>query len=125
MVGIAIWHAAIFVPDRFYGGIIGAFLAAVAGALVTGYLLPTPGVPPHNPPGLAEALWPMPGSALAIVAAYVYGARREPARARTLARGSGMGAPASAGQRLRARQPGTEDREKRDGTDRGTRIHNP
>lgn len=77
MMGIGIWHACILVPDRFYGGIIGAFLAAVVGALATGYLLPVPGVPPHNPPGLAEALWPMPGSLLALVATYLYGVRRE------------------------------------------------
>ena len=36
MVGVAVWHFAVLVPDRFVGGIIGAFLAAVAGALVTG-----------------------------------------------------------------------------------------
>ena len=30
MVGIALWHFAVLVPDRFWGGIVGAFLAAVA-----------------------------------------------------------------------------------------------
>jgi len=77
MMGIAIWHACILVPDRFYGGIIGAFLAAVTGAFASGYLLPAPGIPPHNPPGLAEALYAIPGSLLALVAAYAYGVRRE------------------------------------------------
>jgi hypothetical protein len=75
MVGIAFWHFAVLVPDRFVGGIIGAFLAALAGALVTGFLLPTPGIPTSNPPGLAEALWPIPGSVLALVASYLYGNR--------------------------------------------------
>ena len=42
MVGIAFWHFAVLVPDRFTGGIIGAFLAAVAGGLAAGYLLPSP-----------------------------------------------------------------------------------
>ena len=28
MMGIAIWHFAVFVPDHFWGGIVGAFLAA-------------------------------------------------------------------------------------------------
>ena len=77
MMGIAIWHACILVPDRFYGGIIGAFLAAVIGAFASGYLLPVPGIPPHNPPGLAEALYAIPGSLIALVAAYAYGVRRE------------------------------------------------
>ena len=52
MVGLAFWHFSVLVPDRFYGGVIGALVAAVAGALVSGYLLPTPGIPAHNPPGL-------------------------------------------------------------------------
>jgi hypothetical protein len=77
MIGVAFWHFAVLVPDRFYGGIIGALLAAVGGALVSGYLLPSPGIPPHNPPGITEALWPIPGSLLGLLAAYVYGVRRE------------------------------------------------
>jgi len=77
MVGIAIWHFAVLVPDRFYGGIIGAFLAAVAGAIAAGYLLPSPGLPDNNPPGLQEAVWPVPGAVLALAAAYAYGASRE------------------------------------------------
>jgi hypothetical protein len=32
MVGIALWHFAVLVPDRFWGAIIGAFLASLAGA---------------------------------------------------------------------------------------------
>jgi hypothetical protein len=82
MVGIAIWHFTVLVPDRFAGGIIGAFLVSVAGAVATGYLLPSPGVPASNPPGIQEALWPIPGTLLALAAAYAYGARRgnEPLR---------------------------------------------
>jgi uncharacterized membrane protein YeaQ/YmgE (transglycosylase-associated protein family) len=77
MMGIAVWHAAVLLPDRFYGGIIGAFIAAVAGACAAGYLLPVPGLPDRNPPGLSEALWPIPGSMVALAAAYAYGAYRE------------------------------------------------
>ena len=74
MVGIAIWHFTVLLPDRFIGGIIGAFLAAFAGALVSGYLLPEPGLPRANPPGVGEALWALPGTVLALVASYVWGA---------------------------------------------------
>src|SRR4051812_22622830 len=45
MMGIAIWHGCVLIPDRFYGGLIGAFLAAVFGAVGSGYLLPVPGIP--------------------------------------------------------------------------------
>jgi hypothetical protein len=80
MVGIAIWHFTVLLPDRFWGGIIGAFLAALAGGVLTGYALPEPGIPARNPPGLAEALWAIPGSLLALGASYAYGAWRERAR---------------------------------------------
>jgi hypothetical protein len=82
MVGIAIWHFTVLVPDRFAGGIIGAFLVSVAGAVATGYLLPSPGIPASNPPGIQEALWPIPGTLLALAAAYFYGVWRgnEPVR---------------------------------------------
>jgi hypothetical protein len=80
MVGVALWHFAILVPDRFYGGIIGAFLAAFGGGVLTGFLLPSPGVPLENPPGVAEALWAMPGALVALVVSYWYGARRDAAQ---------------------------------------------
>jgi uncharacterized membrane protein YeaQ/YmgE (transglycosylase-associated protein family) len=77
MIGVALWHLSVLVPDRFHGGIVGALMAAVGGALVSGYLLPAPGIPPHNPPGVAEALWPIPGALIALLATYLYGARRD------------------------------------------------
>ena len=36
MMGIAVWHFTVFLPDRFWGGIVGAFLAAIAGAALFG-----------------------------------------------------------------------------------------
>ena len=56
MLGIAVWHFAVLVPDKFTGGIIGAFLAALAGALAAGYLLPSPGVPTTRPADPPDAL---------------------------------------------------------------------
>jgi hypothetical protein len=35
-LGLAIWHFTIFVPDRFWGGIVGAFIGALIGANVSG-----------------------------------------------------------------------------------------
>ncbi len=80
MIGVAFWHFAALVPDRFWGGIFGAFVAAVAGALVSGLLLPEPGISQENPPGAAEAIWAIPGSVAALTASYLYGARRDSAR---------------------------------------------
>ena len=77
MVGVALWHFAVFVPDKFYGGIIGAFLAALSGGLLSGYLLPTPGFPHSNPPGMQEAIWPIPGALLGLALSYAYGSVQE------------------------------------------------
>jgi hypothetical protein len=80
MIGIAFWHFTVFVPDRFWGGIIGAFFAALAGALLSGFALPSPGIPAANPPGLGEALWAIPGAIGALVASFLYGARKDKAQ---------------------------------------------
>jgi hypothetical protein len=77
MIGIALWHFTILVPDRFAGGIIGGFLAAWAGAMVSGFLLEGLEVPNHNPPGMKHALYALPGSVLGLVACWLIGARRE------------------------------------------------
>jgi uncharacterized membrane protein YeaQ/YmgE (transglycosylase-associated protein family) len=77
MVGIALWHFTVLVPDKFAGGIIGAFLAGVVGAAASGFALPSPGVPTENPPGLSEAIWALPGSVLALALSYFWGSRRE------------------------------------------------
>ncbi len=34
MMGLAIWHFTIFLPDRFWGGIVGAFVGSLLGAIV-------------------------------------------------------------------------------------------
>lgn len=35
-VGLAIWHFSIFVPERFWQGIIGALIGCVIGAMISG-----------------------------------------------------------------------------------------
>ena len=36
IMGLAIWHFTIFLPDRFWGGIVGAFVGSLVGAIVVG-----------------------------------------------------------------------------------------
>ena len=38
-LGIALWHFTVFVPDRFRGGIVGAFGGATLGAIASGALV--------------------------------------------------------------------------------------
>jgi len=80
MVGIALWHFTIFVPDKFAGGIVGAFGAAWLGALVSGFLFEGFALPSHNPPGMRHALYALPGSVIGLGLCYGYGARRTVSR---------------------------------------------
>jgi hypothetical protein len=75
MVAIAFWHFTVFVPDRFWGGLVGAFMATVAGGLAAGYLLPSPGLTSASPPGADEAIFAAIGAIAALAASYCYGAR--------------------------------------------------
>lgn len=79
MMGIAIWHFTVYVPDRFLGGIVGAFLAAILGAVVVGVLLSGFSVPGQSETDLVQALIAIPGSVIGLAASYVLGSRREAA----------------------------------------------
>jgi uncharacterized membrane protein YeaQ/YmgE (transglycosylase-associated protein family) len=79
MMGIAIWHFAVFVPDRFWGGIVGAFLAAIIGAVVVGYVITGFTVPGRNDTDLAQALVAIPGSIVGLGLSWLYGRRVEEA----------------------------------------------
>src|SRR3981081_4174087 len=39
MMGLALWHFTIWLPDRFWGGIVGAFVGALIGAVVFGLIV--------------------------------------------------------------------------------------
>ena len=39
MMGLAIWHFTIFLPDRFWGGIVGAFVGSLIGAVLVGLMI--------------------------------------------------------------------------------------
>ena len=77
MMGIAIWHFAVFVPDRFWGGIVGAFLAATVGAVIFGLLVAGVSVPGTNDTGLEQALIAVPGAVLGLGLSWLYGSRME------------------------------------------------
>jgi hypothetical protein len=79
MMGIAIWHFTVFLPDRYWGGIVGAFLAAVAGAVIIGLVVNGFGVPGRNDTHLVQALLAIPGALLGLAASYFYGGRLEDA----------------------------------------------
>jgi hypothetical protein len=73
MMAIALWHFTIWLPDRFYGGIVGALLAAIAGAVLFGLVVSGFTVPGRHDTHIAAALEAIPGSLLGLAASYVYG----------------------------------------------------
>jgi uncharacterized membrane protein YeaQ/YmgE (transglycosylase-associated protein family) len=80
MMGIAIWHFTIFLPDRFRGGIVGAFLAAVAGAVLVGLIIHGFSIPGRHDTHIADAFEAIPGALIGLAASYLYGDRVEPQR---------------------------------------------
>jgi multidrug efflux pump subunit AcrB len=77
MMGIAIWHFAVFVPDRFWGGIVGAFLVAILGSVLFGFLVSGLTVPGRSDTTLLQALIAIPGAVIALALSWLYGSRSE------------------------------------------------
>jgi uncharacterized membrane protein len=82
MMGLAIWHFAIFLPDRFWGGIVGAFIGAITGAIVVGLIIyglkvSAFKIPGENATDIGVVLYAIPGALIGIAAVYLEGMRRE------------------------------------------------
>jgi uncharacterized membrane protein YeaQ/YmgE (transglycosylase-associated protein family) len=76
MMGLALWHFTIFLPDRFWGGIVGAFVGALVGAVVCGLIVNGFTIPGENDTHLLTALEAIPGAVIGIAIAYFEGVRR-------------------------------------------------
>jgi hypothetical protein len=78
MVGLAIWHFTVFLPDRFWGGIVGAFLGALVGAAIFGIIVNAGSIPGRDDTDLLTGLEGIPGAVLGLAAAWFAG-QRQPA----------------------------------------------
>lgn len=78
-MGIALWHFSIFVPDRFWQGIIGAFLGSIAGAIVLGAIVQVATGRSVGDTDLMTALVAVPGAVLGMAAMYAIGLRSDQA----------------------------------------------
>ncbi|HVP03668.1 MAG TPA: hypothetical protein VMT10_13950 [Solirubrobacteraceae bacterium] len=76
MMGLSIWHFAIFIPDRFWGGIVGSFVCAIIGAVLVGFALAGFTIPGNNAITIANALEAIPGALLGLGFAYALGVQR-------------------------------------------------
>jgi hypothetical protein len=82
MMGLALWHFTIFLPDRFWGGIVGAFVGALIGAVVVGLIVNLGAhgalaVPGRHATHLVTVLYAVPGALLGMAVVYAEGVRRE------------------------------------------------
>ena len=76
MMGLALWHFTIFLPDRFWGGIVGAFLGALIGAILCGLIVNGFTIPGRDETHVLQALEAIPGTLMGIALVYFEGVRR-------------------------------------------------
>jgi outer membrane lipoprotein SlyB len=76
-MGIALWHFTVFLPDRFWQGIVGAFLGSVIGAIVFGALVETISGRGLGTTDVATALTAVPGVVIGVAIVYAIGIREE------------------------------------------------
>ena len=78
--GVALWHFTVFLPDRFWGGIVGALLGAVVGAMITGAMAQIATGAGIGETGIETVLFAVPGTLLGLAAMYFIGVRQEAER---------------------------------------------
>jgi hypothetical protein len=81
MMSLAIWHFTIFLPDREWGGIVGAFLGAMVGGVLFGFVVNGFTIPGKADVSLLTPLEAVPGALLGIAVVYAVGLRQERAPA--------------------------------------------
>ncbi len=91
MVGLAVWHFTVYLPDHFWGGIAGAFVGAIIGSVLGGLLLHGFSIPGRDAVDIQTFFEGLPGTALGMAVVYFEGLRRERAEAEA---GGGVARPA-------------------------------
>ncbi|MFZ0092266.1 MAG: hypothetical protein WAL63_22385 [Solirubrobacteraceae bacterium] len=79
VMGLAIWHFTIWLPDRFWAGIVGAFLGALFGAALFGLIVNGFSIPGRGDTTIGTALEAIPGALIGIGLIYLLGLRQEKA----------------------------------------------
>ncbi len=83
MMGLALWHFTIWLPDHYWGGIVGAFVGALAGAVLSGLIINGFHIPGRHDTHLLTALDAIPGALIGMGIVYLLGLRQERAREAT------------------------------------------
>lgn len=77
IMGLALWHFTVFVPDRFWQGIVGAFIGATLGSVVFGWIVQAASGKSLGDTDLSTALIAIPGTAIGLAIVYALGVRSE------------------------------------------------
>ena len=77
MVAIALWHFTVFLPDRWWAGIVGAFAGAVVGSVIFGLIIHLGSVPGQAETDLLTALESVPGAVMGMAVVWLIGVRSE------------------------------------------------
>lgn len=76
-MGLALWHFTVFLPDRFWQGIIGALLGATLGAVIFGAIIAAATGKSLGDTDLGTALVAVPGTAIGLAVVWFLGVRAE------------------------------------------------
>lgn len=76
-MGLALWHFTVFMPDRFWQGIVGALVGSTIGAMISGAILQIATGRGLGETDLGTALMALPGIAAGLAIIYAIGIRGE------------------------------------------------
>jgi hypothetical protein len=76
-IAVALWHFTIFVPDRFWAGIVGALLGAIAGGMISGAIAQIASGRSIGDTDIGTVLVAIPGALIGMAIVYAIGVRRE------------------------------------------------
>ncbi|HEX5376706.1 MAG TPA: hypothetical protein VFW48_11175 [Solirubrobacterales bacterium] len=76
-MGLALWHFTVFIPDRFWQGIVGALLGATVGAVVFGAIVQAASGRSLGDTDLFTAMIAIPGTLLGLAVVWAIGSREE------------------------------------------------
>jgi uncharacterized membrane protein YeaQ/YmgE (transglycosylase-associated protein family) len=82
MMGLALWHFTIWLPDRFWGGIVGALVGALIGSALFGWIINGFTIPGRHATDLGTALEAIPGALIGLAIVWFVGVRNEQAAGR-------------------------------------------
>lgn len=77
IMGLALWHFSIWLPDRFWAGIVGALVGSIIGAVVSGFIIAGFTVPGRHDTHLITPIEAIPGAVIGMALVWLLGVRRE------------------------------------------------